>query len=168
MVLCIFLQVLMSVIAINGMAEFDKLVKEKACVVDFYADWCGPCQKFAPTFARLAKEFPNVHFLKVNVDNNKDLANRYSVSALPTFAFFNKGSGSAVKTLTGASGSTVDEITSFASANSKTAFDQSGGHRLDGGSTGTYFQQQQQTAGGKRVNPWADPNFKPPGSSVKK
>lgn len=61
-------------------------------LVDFYADWCGPCRMLAPALQRLAGEFAGrVKIVKVNADDEPELADRYQVSALPTLAFFSGG-----------------------------------------------------------------------------
>lgn len=63
-------------------------------MVDFYADWCPPCRAIAPVFSKLADENASkgkLAFAKVNVDHVKDVAGRYSVSAMPTFVFFQDG-----------------------------------------------------------------------------
>jgi len=60
-------------------------------VIDFHATWCGPCHAIAPFYEKLAKQYTNVNFLKCDVDAAKDVAGRYSVSAMPTFIFL-KGS----------------------------------------------------------------------------
>jgi thioredoxin 1 len=60
-------------------------------IVDFFADWCGPCKRIAPAFSQLGEQFPTVSFLKVNVDESESMANEFSVNALPTFLFFKNG-----------------------------------------------------------------------------
>ncbi len=61
-------------------------------VVDFYATWCGPCKRLAPTLAKLAGEYAGrVTFVKVDVDKEPELASRYGVSAVPTLLLFRKG-----------------------------------------------------------------------------
>ncbi|UXI18614.1 Eukaryotic translation initiation factor 3 subunit M [Sarcoptes scabiei] len=59
-------------------------------VVDFFAHWCGPCQRIAPVFERLSNEYSarGVKFLKVDVDNLTETASNNNVSAMPTFIFF--------------------------------------------------------------------------------
>jgi len=61
-------------------------------VVDFFADWCGPCKMLAPHLERMAAEFAGkVKVVKVNVDEEADLAGRYGVSGIPTLIFFKDG-----------------------------------------------------------------------------
>lgn len=63
-------------------------------VTDFYADWCGPCKQIAPMYEQFAKasSVPGyLAFAKVNVDNNREVAAQYGVSAMPTFMFFKNG-----------------------------------------------------------------------------
>ena len=56
-------------------------------VIDFYADWCGPCRMIAPTLSELEKEHPDVKFCKVNVDNEPDLARMFNIQSIPFVAF---------------------------------------------------------------------------------
>lgn len=60
-------------------------------VVDFYASWCGPCNRMHPIIAELAQQFPSVTFLKVDIDRFKSLARNLSVLSLPTFIVFKNG-----------------------------------------------------------------------------
>ena len=57
------------------------------CVVDFFATWCGPCKQIAPQIAKLAAQYQNIAFLKVDVDQLKDIAAEYNITAMPTFVF---------------------------------------------------------------------------------
>ena len=60
--------------------------------VDFYADWCGPCNMIAPTMEVLSEEYAGkVKFVKVNVDNNQDLAMKYDILSIPTGMLFQNG-----------------------------------------------------------------------------
>ncbi|KAL1569515.1 thioredoxin trx1 [Salvia divinorum] len=63
----------------------------KLVVVDFTASWCAPCRFIAPFFAELAKKFPAVMFLKVDVDELKSVASDWAVDAMPTFMFLKEG-----------------------------------------------------------------------------
>lgn len=66
-------------------------VPGKHAVVDFYADWCGPCQGMKPILEDLSEECPEVAFYKVNVDEQQALAVQFGISSIPTFCFFDGG-----------------------------------------------------------------------------
>ncbi len=82
----------MAVLSINK-DQFQKEVAEKKglVMVDFYADWCGPCKLTSPIIEELSEEHKDVSFVKVNVDNNQELASQYSVFSIPTFIVFKDG-----------------------------------------------------------------------------
>ena len=63
----------------------------KLVVVDFSAEWCGPCKMIAPTFEALSKELPDVVFIHVDVDVLEDLPDGADVRGVPTFKFFKDG-----------------------------------------------------------------------------
>jgi thioredoxin 1 len=70
--------------------NFDNFVagSKGPVVVDFYADWCAPCRMVSPIIEELAREFDGkVRFVKVNIDENPALANRYGVMSIPTIVF---------------------------------------------------------------------------------
>ena len=60
-------------------------------VVDFYADWCGPCKMIAPYVAELEGQFSNAQFIKVNVDDLEEVAGLEGITAMPTFKFYKNG-----------------------------------------------------------------------------
>merc|ERR1712029_74154 len=64
-----------------------KAAGDKLVVVDFFATWCGPCKVIAPQIEQMDTEMSDVVFLKVDVDENEDAAQEYSISAMPTFIF---------------------------------------------------------------------------------
>jgi len=60
--------------------------------VDFYADWCGPCRIIAPTIESLSQEYEGkMKFVKINVDDNQDLAAKYDILSIPTSVLFTNG-----------------------------------------------------------------------------
>lgn len=60
-------------------------------IIDFWAEWCGPCQMMKPVFAKLEKEYAgSVNFISVDVDNNQELSAKYGVQAIPTFVVIDK------------------------------------------------------------------------------
>ena len=60
---------------------------EKLCVIDLYADWCGPCRMLAPVLEELESEYSDVKFCKVNVDNSPEIARMFKVESIPLVAF---------------------------------------------------------------------------------
>ena len=71
--------------------ENEVLKSDKKVIVDFYADWCGPCQMVAPILEEIAKENPDIKVGKVNVDEENGLAMKYKVSSIPFLAVFENG-----------------------------------------------------------------------------
>ena len=72
--------------------EAEVLKSEKPVLVDFYADWCGPCKMFSPIIDEIAEEnHPGLKVGKVNVDEQPDLAGQYRVMGIPTLLVFKGG-----------------------------------------------------------------------------
>ena len=80
-------------IDISNNADFqcEVLDYDGAVLVDFYADWCGPCRMLKSVLEDIFKEHPNVKIVKVNVDNNRDLAVKFEISSIPTLIVFKNG-----------------------------------------------------------------------------
>ncbi len=75
-------------------AEFQKEVLESRIpvLVDFYADWCGPCRMMAPAFEEVGKDYlGKITFAKVNVEENAQYARKYSVMSIPCLILFSEG-----------------------------------------------------------------------------
>ena len=68
---------------------FDDLIKDIA-VVDFYATWCGPCKMMAPHFAKVAADYPQVIFAKINTEASPRLSQAFHVRSIPTLVLMNK------------------------------------------------------------------------------
>ena len=69
-------------------------------MVDFYADWCSPCRAIAPVFSKFADDHAvqgRLAFAKVNVDHVKGVAQKYGITAMPTFLFFEDGKPTTIK-----------------------------------------------------------------------
>ena len=71
-------------------AVIEAMSAGKPVVVDFWAQWCGPCHMMAPIFEGLAEEMPDVAFVKMNVDETR-AGNQYGVQAIPTLILFKDG-----------------------------------------------------------------------------
>ena len=72
--------------------EKEVLKSEKPVLVDFYADWCGPCNAMAPVIEELATEFDGKAKVgKINVDDNPNIAVEYNVMSIPTLIIFKNG-----------------------------------------------------------------------------
>ncbi|MCX8174934.1 MAG: thioredoxin [Candidatus Micrarchaeota archaeon] len=77
-------------LALSG-ENFDKETRSGAVLVDFWAEWCGPCRMLAPVFESLSGEIKGVKFAKVNVDQEPQLAERFEVSSIPTLVLLKDG-----------------------------------------------------------------------------
>ncbi len=71
--------------------ETEVLKSEKPVIVDFWADWCGPCRMMAPVIEEVAEERSDIKVCKLNVDDEPDLANHYGISVIPTVLCFKGG-----------------------------------------------------------------------------
>ncbi len=82
---------IMSVLVVNK-SNFESVIKsEKPVLLDFYADWCGPCRMVSPVVDEIAKENPQYLVGKVNVDNEPELAAAFGVSSIPMLAVLKDG-----------------------------------------------------------------------------
>lgn len=103
----------------SEMASLLAAAHGKLVVVDFHAEWCGPCKKIAPALARMQKEFPHVCFASVDVDEAPDIQEAYMVTAMPTFLLIEGGTrkGLVLSTVRGAMEDTLrSQIKSCAKA----------------------------------------------------
>ena len=79
------------VMELNSSNFGEALLKNKLLLVDFWAEWCGPCKSMHPIFSRMAKKYDHVRFARVNVDNSQDIAAKFNVQSIPTFIMFKNG-----------------------------------------------------------------------------
>lgn len=76
-------------------SSFNEAIASGITLVDFYADWCGPCRMLSPLVDEIAEERTDVTVGKVNVDNEGELAQQYGVMSIPTLIVFRDGKESA-------------------------------------------------------------------------
>mmetsp|Transcript_7616 Transcript_7616/g.15667 ORF Transcript_7616/g.15667 Transcript_7616/m.15667 type:complete len:107 (-) Transcript_7616:282-602(-) len=97
---------------VESTAEFEELILkkslEKLVVVDFTATWCPPCRMIGPHFETLAEETPEAIFVKVDVDDQAEIAASAGIEAMPTFQFFKGG-----KKVKGFAGADIGQLKSI-------------------------------------------------------
>ena len=71
--------------------EEEVLNSDKTVLIDFYADWCGPCKMFSPIIESVAEENEDIKVVKIDVDNAQDLAIKYQVMSIPTIVVIKNG-----------------------------------------------------------------------------
>ena len=71
---------------------FDEtLDKNEIVIIDFWAEWCGPCKQFAPIFEKASENYPDVIFAKVNTEEQQSLATQYNIHSIPTIMVIRDG-----------------------------------------------------------------------------
>ena len=81
----------MSVLKLNKDNFNEVYQSEKTVLIDFYADWCGPCKMLSPIIEEIADEYPQFTIAKVNVDEEKELASHYGIMSIPALVLFRDG-----------------------------------------------------------------------------
>jgi thioredoxin 1 len=72
--------------------NFESIIsKSKKCIVDFHATWCGPCKAMSPILESVENELGENLIYKIDVDKNRDLAEKYGIRSIPTFILFENG-----------------------------------------------------------------------------
>lgn len=72
-------------------SNFEKLIKEGKVLVDFNAEWCGPCKMLKPVIEEIAQERSNIKIISINIDDEEELADRYNVMSIPCLVLFENG-----------------------------------------------------------------------------
>ena len=69
--------------------NFSEIIeKNDTVLIDFWASWCGPCVRFAPTYEKVSEQYPNVTFGKVDTEDQQQLAGMFGIRSIPTIAIF--------------------------------------------------------------------------------
>lgn len=79
------------VIELNSSNFQQTVSNETPTLVDFWAEWCGPCKSMHPIFTRMAKKYKNIRFARLNIDQNQEIATRLGIQAIPVFIMFKNG-----------------------------------------------------------------------------
>ena len=82
----------MSDIPVIQESDFQKTIQNGTVLVDFYADWCGPCRMLTPVLEQLSKEMKSqIIVVKINVDTAQNVAAQYDITSIPTIILFKDG-----------------------------------------------------------------------------
>jgi len=79
------------IIDLNDSNFEQTILSENLTLVDFWAEWCGPCKSMHPVFENLEKQYPNIKFARVNVDQNQNISTKFAIQSIPTFIMFKSG-----------------------------------------------------------------------------
>jgi len=71
--------------------EFDEKTKDGIVLLDFYADWCGPCKRLNPILEKISEENKDINILKINVDKENNLATKFKIRNIPLIIIYNNG-----------------------------------------------------------------------------
>lgn len=83
----------MATVTMHG-SSFNEIIEgNKLVIIDFWAEWCGPCRAYAPVFEGVSEEFPDVVFAKVDTEAEQALAGSFGIRSIPTTVAFKDGIG---------------------------------------------------------------------------
>lgn len=73
-------------------AQFDALINENQVVfIDFWAEWCAPCKQFSMVYEKVSEQFPGITFVKVNIEEEQELADIFEIRSIPHLMVFKEG-----------------------------------------------------------------------------
>lgn len=78
----------MATIQLTSQNFKDVINNNDIVIIDFWADWCGPCRSFAPTFEAAAEKYPEIAFCKVNTEEEREMAAGFNIRSIPTLMVF--------------------------------------------------------------------------------
>lgn len=78
----------MATVALTKDTFEDTILDNDTVLVDFWAEWCGPCRMFAPVYEKLSAEYPDVVFAKVDTEDQQELAQTFNIRSIPTLMIF--------------------------------------------------------------------------------
>ena len=84
-------QIKPGIIDLNNSNFTETISSENPTLVDFWAEWCGPCKMMHPVFESLSNKYPKIKFARVNVDQNQSIAMKFAVQSIPMFIMFKSG-----------------------------------------------------------------------------
>lgn len=82
----------MGVTELNSSNFENTISSETPTLVDFWAEWCGPCRAMHPIFTRMARKFKKITFARLNIDQNQEIATKLGIQSIPIFIMFKNGS----------------------------------------------------------------------------
>jgi thioredoxin 1 len=81
----------MALVKLTAESFNDEVEKHQIAILDFWAPWCGPCKSFAPIFEKVAEEYPDILFGKVNTEEEQALAGHFQIRSIPTVMILKEG-----------------------------------------------------------------------------
>ena len=78
--------------------NFEQSIQKDWVLVDFFATWCGPCRMLSPILEELASERSEINIVKMDIDQNEDIARQFGIMSVPTLVLFHGGQQVAMKT----------------------------------------------------------------------
>ncbi|CRG94768.1 thioredoxin 1, putative [Plasmodium gallinaceum] len=94
---------------ISSQADFEDIISQNdVVIVDFFAEWCGPCKRIAPFYEECSEKYKNIVFIKVDVDEASEVTEKENITSMPTFKVYKKGVS--VETLLGANDTALKQL----------------------------------------------------------